>query len=71
MYLKDQAIKDQFFAWNITQHAYIFNAQVYRYFLRKDLGVANENAMAFERAVERYYLIFPANISEYAIAVIN
>ena len=28
-------------------------------------------AIAFERAVERDYFIFPANISEYAIAVIN
>ena len=29
------------------------------------------NAIAFKRAVERYYFIFPANISEYGIAVIN
>ena len=29
------------------------------------------NAVAFERAVERDYFIFPANISEYGIAVIN
>ena len=29
------------------------------------------NAMAFERAVERDYFIFSANISEYGIAVIN
>ena len=29
------------------------------------------NAMAFERAVEREYFTFPANISEYGIAVIN
>ena len=29
------------------------------------------NAIAFERAVERVYFIFPANISEYGIAVIN
>ena len=29
------------------------------------------NAIAFERAVERDYFIFPANISEYGIAVIN
>ena len=28
-------------------------------------------AFAFERAVERDYFIFPANISEYGIAVIN
>ena len=28
-------------------------------------------AMAFERSVERDYFIFPANISEYGIAVIN
>ena len=28
-------------------------------------------AIAFERAVERDYFIFPANISEYGIAVIN
>ena len=27
--------------------------------------------MAFERAVERDYFIFPGNISEYGIAVIN
>ena len=29
------------------------------------------SATAFERAVERDYFIFPANISEYGIAVIN
>ena len=29
------------------------------------------SAMAFERAVERDYFIFPANISEYGIVVIN
>ena len=29
------------------------------------------SAIAFERAVERDYFIFPANISEYGIAVIN
>ena len=29
------------------------------------------SANAFERAVERDYFIFPANISEYGIAVIN
>ena len=29
------------------------------------------NAIAFELAVERDYFIFPANISEYGIAVIN
>ena len=29
------------------------------------------NAIAFERAVYRDYFIFPANISEYGIAVIN
>ena len=28
-------------------------------------------AIAFEHAVERDYFIFPANISEYGIAVIN
>ena len=29
------------------------------------------SAIAFERAVERDYFIFPTNISEYGIAVIN
>ena len=29
------------------------------------------SGIAFERAVERDYFIFPANISEYGIAVIN
>ena len=29
------------------------------------------SAIAFERAVERDYFIFPAKISEYGIAVIN
>ena len=29
------------------------------------------SAIAFERAVEQDYFIFPANISDYGIAVIN
>ena len=36
---KTQANKGQFFARNITQHAYIFNAQVYRYVKRVCLPV--------------------------------